>query len=741
MRNGVGSVRGRSLRSAVVATALAAGVTLAWMAAPAAAAPASGPVQIEVLGNRADLVSDGDALVEVVRPTGTNPDSVRVELNGEDVADEFAVRSDGRFLAVLELDDGDNEITAAVQQQTAKLTITNHSKSGPIFSGPHLKPWLCTTQTAGNGLGPTEDEECNAPTRVDLLYQPQGGGALQPYDPENPPANVGTTTTDEGEEVPFVVRRERGTMNRGIYEFSVLFDPDEGTAAWDPPPAWTGKVVWPFGAAAGTVHSQGTALNTVTGSNLTRLGEGFMVATHSLNQHNSNLNTVVSAESTMMLKEHITEDFGEMRYVIGQGGSGGSIQQQLVANGYPGLLDGIMPGQSFPDTWTTGTEVTNCILLNGYFAANAALWPSAVRNQATGHQGTTSCTFWQIAFQGPTLPSQGCGLPPGTEPDPNTMYHPVNNPIGVRCTAQDYMVNIWGRRDEDGFAKRAGSNIGLQYALKGVLNGDVSPEQFVDLNEEIGSLNIDGVRVPGTRFPSDPGATQIAYRTGRVNDAAQLDRVPMIDLRPSENNGIHTNFHSWEMKERLEAANGDADNHVVFFSPGGLPAAATSEAFELMDEWLAGIEADDSGASLEDRVVDNKPAGAQDACFIGGVKITDQEQCLQQAPFFGAPTIAAGGELKNDSIECQLKPLEQSDYPDGTFTPEQWERMEAAFPEGVCDFSKPARDQETSIPWMSFADGPGGEPLGDAPQSVPGCVGNSQGKGDTAPGGCPGGKP
>jgi hypothetical protein len=730
-----GSVGARRRRFATVAIAVAGLAVLASSAAPAAAKPASGPVEIEVLGNRADLVSDGDALVEIVRPANTNPDSVRVELNGEDVADEFAVREDGRFLGRLELEDGDNEINAAVHQRTAKLVVTNHSKSGPIFSGPHLEPWICTTQD--NGLGPAEDAECNAPARVDLFYRAQGGGALQPYDPEDPPGDVATTTTDEGTEVPFIVRRERGTMNRGIYEFSVLFDPDEGTAPWDPPAGWNGKVVWPFGPAGGTLHRQDSPLDTLAGT-ADRIGEGFMIATHSLNKHSVNLNTVVSAESTMMLKEHITEDFGEIRYVIGQGISGGSIQQHLVANNYPGLIDGIMPAASFPDTWTTGTEVVNCILLNGYFAnsQNASLWPSTDRDRATGHQGTNTCTIWQLAFQGPTLPSQGCGLPPGTEPDPNTMYHPTLNPIGVRCTAQDYMVNIWGRRDEDGFANRAGTNIGLQYALEGLLDDDVTPEQFVDLNEEIGSLNIDGVRVPGPRLSSDPGATRIAYRSGRVNDTAHLDRVPIIDLRPSENNGIHTNFHSWEMKERLEAANGDADNHVVFFSPGGLPAAAGDEAFELMDEWLAKIEADGSGASLEDKVVANKPAGAQDACFIGGQKITDQEQCLEAAPFFGAPTIAAGGELRNDSIDCQRKPLQRSDYPEVEFSDAQWQRLESAFPSGVCDFSKPATDQETSIPWMSFADGPGGEPLGDPPRSVPGCTGKSKKKGGSEP--CPG---
>jgi hypothetical protein len=723
----------RGLRWMLAIVALSAAMALA-PAAVATAAPASGGVVIKVLSNRADLVSDGDALVEIVRPAGTNPDSVRVELNGQDIADDFAVRPDGRFVGLVDgLEEGDNLLTAAVHQRTAKLTITDYPIGGPIFSGPHLKPWLCTT--VANGLGDPVDAQCNAPTKVDFFYRPQGGGALQPYDPSNPPGDVATTTTDEGETVPFIVRRERGTMDRGIYDVAVLFDPDEPWQPWDPQNGWNGKVVWPFGPAAGTLHSQGSPQPVLDPQ---RLGEGFMVATHSLNVHNTNLNTVVSAESVTMLKEHIIETYGPIRYVIGQGGSGASIQQQLIANDYPGLLDGILPALSFPDTWTTGTEVVNCMLLNSYFNQNATLWPAADRSAATGHQSGQSCVVWQLAFSGPTNPTDGCGLPPGTEPDRNTMYHPTLNPIGVRCTAQDYMVNIWGRREGDGFAKRAGTNIGLQYGLKALLNGRITAEQFVDLNDEIGSLDIDGVLVPGERLPSDPGATRIAYRSGQVNDASQLDRVPMIDLRPSENNGIHTNFHSWEMKERLKQANGDADNQVVFFSPGGLPASAGNEAFDLMDQWLSNIEDDHSGASLEDKVVADKPAGAVDACFINGQKITDQDLCLQQAPFFGAPTIAAGGDLANESIECQLKPLERSDYPDGTFTDGQWARLEDAFPSGVCDLSKPPADSERSIPWMSFADGPGGEPLGDPPKSIPGCVGGSQGHGNAGPGGCPG---
>ena len=52
-----------------------------------------GPAQILVLSNRADLISGGDALVEVVLPDKTDPASVKVTLNGSDITSAFAVRA------------------------------------------------------------------------------------------------------------------------------------------------------------------------------------------------------------------------------------------------------------------------------------------------------------------------------------------------------------------------------------------------------------------------------------------------------------------------------------------------------------------------------------------------------------------------------------------------------------------------------------------------------------------------
>jgi hypothetical protein len=69
----------------------------------------------------------------------------------------------------------------------------------------------------------------------------------------------------------------------------------------------------------------------------------------------------------MMLKEHIAETYGSIRYTIGAGCSGGSIQQHVIAADYPGLLDGIQPNCSYQDSWTTANEVNDCHLLRNYF--------------------------------------------------------------------------------------------------------------------------------------------------------------------------------------------------------------------------------------------------------------------------------------------------------------------------------------------------------------------------------------
>src|SRR6185436_4658596 len=60
-------------------------------------------IDIDVLSNRADLISGGDALVEIIlRDRGRSRlSSVRVDVDGRDVTSAFAVRADGRFYGLI----------------------------------------------------------------------------------------------------------------------------------------------------------------------------------------------------------------------------------------------------------------------------------------------------------------------------------------------------------------------------------------------------------------------------------------------------------------------------------------------------------------------------------------------------------------------------------------------------------------------------------------------------------------
>lgn len=53
------------------------------------------------------------------------------------------------------------------------------------------------------------------------------------------------------------------------------------------------------------------------------------------------------------------------------------------------------------------------------------------------------------------------------------------------------------------------------------------------------------------------------------------------------------------------------------------------------------------------------------------------------------------------------------------FTGAQWQRLTRTFPDGVCDYDKPGVEQQPTVAWATYADGPGAIPLPAAPRSVP----------------------
>ena len=687
----------------------------------ATATTGRGDVVIKVLSNRADLISGGDALTRVTVPGGADVSRLVVTVNGRRVSSLSPDGAHSLTGLLTGLRNGANVVQAVLPDgRGARLTITNHPSGGPVIAGPQVKPWICDNASGGNGAA--KDAQCDtAPTYV---YQYRAApGVFETYDPANPPPVVPTTTTDQGKTVPYIVRIEHGTMDRGNYLIGVLWDMKANR-----PTAWNHKLLVPFGAST-AVHYGSGAPTSVTDD--TALGRGFLVADNSLNVQGQNANGVVSAEAVMMLKERIIERYGAIRYTIANGCSGGAIQQTLLVSMYPGLLDGIQPNCSFSDMFTTGLDVLDCHLLLNYFDnTSPSMWADEAQRAAVdGHKDSSDCEAWDALFAGAFDPTKAsnCNLPQAQ------VYNPSTNPKGVRCTIPDYMVSVLGRRPRSfwgavehklghGFGQLPLDTVGVQYGLKALQDGTISPAQFADLNAKIGAITIDDVYTP-KRLEAVPAGIATVYRSGLIADPRQWANVPIIDLRGySETSEIHTSVYTYASRARLDDVVGNHANQIVWTFAPAVPIAPTptsnlaAKAFDLMDHWLTAIEADHRNVPKAVKVRQDKPADATDKCFAADQELP-ASSCSAIYPYYSTPRLEAGEPLRNDNVKCQLKPLVRSDYK-VTFTDAEWAQLKQAFPTGVCDWSKPAAEQQPAAPWLTYAHRPGGTPLGSAPVSV-----------------------
>lgn len=686
---------------------------------------AGGVGEITIVSNRADLISGGDVLVSV--DLRASPRAVKVQLNGRNISEAFAVRPNGRFEGLVTgLVGGTNVLRVRPGNGVGRwIEITNHPIGGPVFSGSQLRPWLCRTHLQTNpSLGPSIDGQCNAPTVIERFYR-NLSGQFVPYDATSPPApeSVQQTTTDQGKTVPFIVERVTGTADRGIYQYALLADPTKAVSPWSMEQPWNHKYVNSFGGACGVNYQQPTVGNQLVGQNVALLARGFAVGTSSLNTYLNQCNDIVSAEALMMTKEILTERHGPIRYTIGTGGSAGTMQQHLIAEAYPGLLDGLTTTLLYEDHWYQVVSSFDCILLWRYFGLPNALlglpgggnplYPTAAERQkvwGSNPAGPDNLCGTKINFTVVELIANstfGCAGPPDTPP---WRWDPVTNPFGARCTIQDYQKAMFGV-GPDGRAPRPIDNVGVQYGLQALEGGTLTAEQFVDLNARIGGLDIDGIWQPA-RSAADIGALKTLYRTGRIVSGRGAASAAEIEVRSNiTDTGFHPPFHSFTYRARLDRTNGNHSSHVIWVPNGG----QAPDQILTVDTWLAAVEADTSDDPLPVKIARNKPAEAVDACFRAGGVVQDV-MCNGDWQFYSNPRLVAGWPFTLDHFKCRLKQLRQVDYP-VQFTAEQWQRLQQAFPTGVCDYSKPPVGRRRSIPWITFADGPGGRPLGDPPTS------------------------
>jgi hypothetical protein len=704
-------------------------VALAALAVAPGGAVAKAP-RIKVLSNRADLVSGGDALVRVKLPARTKASRLRLTAAGADATAALTRTGKRKLEGVVDgLREGRSPLVARIKGGGAtRLIVTNHPLGGPVFAGPQIQPWECQSTA--------QDAQCNEPAAFKLFYLPKGapqegaalpgtnsndsGGSFQPYDPESPPPDdqIETTTTTDGVTVPFIVRLETGYLDRDQYAIATLFNPGEPWTPATPQAQFNHRLVVTHGFSCDTEYKTGAAPSVLEPK---LLGAGFMVIAHALDHAGHNCNLLTQAESLVMTKEYAIDHYGTVKWTIGSGCSGGSLTQQQVANAYPGVYQGISPQCSFPDAWSSAMQYEE-YYFGLQFLENPSRWGAGVVYDPVAitafmdHPNIANPVTFTSVIPNSGNPSRPC---PGVPDD--QVYNAQTNPDGVRCTLQDYMVNAFGV-DENGWARRGFDNVGIQYGLQGLRQGLISPAQFVDFNTSIGGADLD-LEITPERTAADPIALKRLYRTGAINSANNLDQVAIIDLRGPDPGAFHDVYRTYAMRARLERNFGTAANQVLWRGQAPLigdPAFADDAVFAL-DDWLARVHADRRRVPLARKIIQDKPGSVAPRCTDGAGKELPSEACDQTVASYGTPRQGADGPLTEDVMKCRLKPLVRDDYP-VTFTDAQWASLQQAFPDGVCDYSKPGVSQRGAKPWLTYQDRHGaviygGRPLGAPPRS------------------------
>jgi Tannase-like family of unknown function (DUF6351) len=725
-----------------------------------------GGVDLDVLSSRADQVSGGDALVRLEAP-GRLLDRLRVLRNGVDVTDAFEPQHGDLVGLVDGLGLGKNRLEVRLDshhgsRSVERLTLVNHPQTGPIFSGPHQMPFVCKTIQAGLGEPLVDNQagqgfrvqqgattlgwslNCSAQTRVDYQYRTTGGQfAALPADGSRP-ANLAQTTLLDGRVVDYVVRRERGTINRFIYSFAMLAPLAEATAPGPEPDTslWNKRLIYTFDGGVAIGRNQATP----GGSALYDIGlrKGYAIVHSSGTRTSTHYNLELGGETALMTKEEFIERYGTPLYTVGVGGSGGAIQQYVYGQNHPGLLDAGIPQYSYPDMVTQTIHVGDCELLERYMDDPPPMgnpkwrnwddreWLEGLNAHATrpnpyrgGAPGNTECVNgWRGLLplaMNPLFGTAGAGT---ERMDPAVM-------AAVHWTHWEDVKNIYGV-GPDGYARQTWDNVGVQYGLKALRDGNITPQEFLDLNARTGSwkdpgqmvqegqpflpsggfdpwssrnmrLSADGGVTPAPRRQGDLAAMHAAYNRGLYFDG-DVD-IPMIDWRHylEEELDMHNSHQSFASRQRMLDHDGRASNQVIWFTDArpARQADQTPEAFEVMDEWMANIRRHPSRGMSR-----NKPELATDRCFTtAGEEIArgprvwdgildddDPGRCTQAFPLHSTSRIVAGGPLRGGVYKCALQSVEKavSRRLYGGWRPsgDEVARLKAIFPSGVCDYSR-----------------------------------------------------
>lgn len=274
--------------------------------------------------------------------------------------------------------------------------------------------------------------------------------------------------------------------------------------------AWNKKLAYKFRGGVGIGHWQGRARMTKKHAlHYASLKRGYAVAFSSGTTSATHYNLILTEETAVMLKQHFVATYGKPEYTVGIGGSGGAIQQYIIAQNNPDFLDGAIPQLSYPDMVTQIGYVADCDLLERYFdqkhqeapeskwgdwlfrakilglnANRTALTSSKFDNPFAPTPGASTCSrSWRGHVQTVMNPHLSH---PAYQKALEGFRYPDEVKQNIKWTYWNDLANIYPQ-DENGVAKSTWDNVGIQYGLETLRNGDLGVDEFLELNACVGS--------------------------------------------------------------------------------------------------------------------------------------------------------------------------------------------------------------------------------------------------------------
>jgi hypothetical protein len=648
----------------------------------------------------------------------------------------------------------------------------------PLFAGPPQYPFACMTESTGLGQPVVDNQQgwgvpvyhvdqagnktserigfsqdCGLTTQAIVIQRnDQDKYSISPL--FEAPKLLNKKNVDTQNPNPWG-HGEAGTINRYLYTLLIPAK-DYQSATEQSLEAWNGHLIYYFQGGVSIGFRQGSLkIHKIANTLKDLLQAGYAIATSTGNATSSTYDIWIAEDTLSRVVQQFSQRFSKPKRIIGVGGSGGAIQQYLISQNHPGLLDAGVALYSYPDMATQIPGALDCELLEYYFdrlTANPERWSHW--SQRKWIEGMNSIDHYPSRYRwyqpwinilNGEMPSMPKGASTCSQswrgtadqfnnPNFNIEYQSYSPEVraSTHWTHWENLKRIYGTNNR-GYAHSLFDNQGVQYGLKALKQGIISVAEFLDINAKIGGWlpqhsmrnsqywvlsgepNLRDLSLwsefnmthrglpqwPAPRSIANPLAVEAAFRSGMVFTGKL--RMPMIDLRHylDDNIDMHYSWASFSIRKRIQASLGQHQRQVIWMTQK--PHFPLVEAVEALQDWL-----DLQDANPLASLVTNRPSTLKDSCYTSegkliasGPEVWDGHwnqkptgACLKTYPNYANARQIAGDDILGLTFICQLIPVREA-ISKGVYAPidisEHIQELERIFPKGVCDYQQPGQ--------------------------------------------------